>query len=132
MRVAKRECLSKLVLRLEHDRIDNDAEDERDEEVLCDCSFQYHANPGVSPLKRRTERGVQRDGEVSFLIPRLYALRLWSVAIEARTIYSGWILDSDWHSMLGVSQVQQAWAIANSLQCVQETLCRERKQDPEN
>ena len=33
---AKRECLSKMVAWLEHDRIDDDAEDERDKEVLCE------------------------------------------------------------------------------------------------
>ena len=33
---AKRECLSKLVARLKHDRIDDDVEDERNAEVLCD------------------------------------------------------------------------------------------------
>ena len=36
---AKRECLSKLVARLKHDRIDDDAENERDEEVLRECFF---------------------------------------------------------------------------------------------
>ena len=36
---AKRECLSKLVARLKHDRVDDDAENARDEEVLCDCFF---------------------------------------------------------------------------------------------
>ena len=55
---AKRECLS----RLEHDRTDDDAEDERNKEGLRDCLFpQCYANPGVSPLRRRTERGVRRD-----------------------------------------------------------------------
>ena len=59
---AKRECLSKLVARLEHDRTNDDAEDERNEEDLCDCFFpQYIASPGVSPLMRRTEREVRRD-----------------------------------------------------------------------
>ena len=54
---AKRECLSKLVARLKHDRIDDDAEDERNEEGLRDCfSPQYYTNPGVSPLRRGTER----------------------------------------------------------------------------
>ena len=53
---AKRECLSKLVARLKRDRIDDDAEDERNEEGLRDCFFpQYHANPGVYPLRRPTE-----------------------------------------------------------------------------
>ena len=59
---AKRECLSKLVVRLKHDRIDDDAEDERNEKGLRDCFFpKYYANPGVSPLRRRTERQVRRD-----------------------------------------------------------------------
>ena len=50
---AKRECLPKSVARLNHDRMDDDAEDERDEEGLRDCLFpQYHANPGASPLMR--------------------------------------------------------------------------------
>ena len=70
---AKRECLSKLVAWLKDDRIDVDAEDERGEEVLCDCLFpQYYANPGVSPWRRRTERGVRRDScaIISFLTAR--------------------------------------------------------------
>ena len=59
---AKRECVSKLVARLKHDRTDDDAEDEGNEEVLCDCFFpQYYANPEVSPLRRRTECEVRRD-----------------------------------------------------------------------
>ena len=59
---AKRECLSKLVARLKHDRIDDDADDERNEEGLRDCFFpQYYANPGESLLRRWTERGVRRD-----------------------------------------------------------------------
>ena len=59
---ATRECLPKSGARLKHDRIDDDAEDERNEEGLRDCSFpQYYANPGVSPLMRRTERDVRRD-----------------------------------------------------------------------
>ena len=58
----KRECLSKLVARLKHNRIDDDAEDERNEEGLRDCFFpQYYGNPGVSTSRRRTERGVRRD-----------------------------------------------------------------------
>ena len=58
----KRECLSKLVARLKHDRIDDDAEDERNEEGLRDCFFpQYYGTPRLSPLRRRTEREVQRD-----------------------------------------------------------------------
>ena len=51
---AKRECLSKLVSRLERDRTDDDAEDERNEEVLCDCFFpQYIVSPGTSPTMRK-------------------------------------------------------------------------------
>ena len=58
----KRGCLSELVVRLKHDRVDDDAEDERNEGVLCDCLFpQYYANPGASPSMRRTERGARRD-----------------------------------------------------------------------
>ena len=89
-----------LVAQLKHGRIDNGAEDERNEKGLRDCFFpQCYANPGVSPMRRRTERGVRRDScaiqdssmtgsakqfashvwqlrAVSFLIPRLFALRL--------------------------------------------------------
>ena len=36
---AKRDCLSKWAVRLKLDRVDDDAEDERDEEVMCDCFF---------------------------------------------------------------------------------------------
>ena len=47
---------------MKHDRIDDDAEDERNEEGLRDCLLpQYHANPGVSTLMRRTEGEVRRD-----------------------------------------------------------------------
>ena len=47
--------------RLKHDRIDDDAEDERNEEGLRDCLFpQYHANLGASSFMRRTEREVRR------------------------------------------------------------------------
>ena len=43
-------------------RIDDDAEDERNEEVLCDCFFpQRKTSLGVSPLMRRTEREVRSD-----------------------------------------------------------------------
>ena len=57
------ECLQKLVARLKHDRLDDDAEDERDEEIVsCDCfSPQRTASPGASQLRRRTEREVRRD-----------------------------------------------------------------------
>ena len=60
---AASECLPKAIARLTHDRIDDDAEDERDEEiVLYDCCFpQRTADPGVSRLRRRTEREVRRD-----------------------------------------------------------------------
>ena len=58
---AKRECLSKLVVRLKHDRTDDEAEDERNEEGLRDCLFpQHYEKTGASPLTRRTERGVRR------------------------------------------------------------------------
>ena len=54
---AKRECLSKWVAQLKHDRIDDDAENERDEEVWCDCFFpQRKASSGSSPLRKRTEK----------------------------------------------------------------------------
>ena len=47
---------------MKHDRIDDDDEDERNEEVLRECLFpKYYANPGESPLRRRTEREVRRD-----------------------------------------------------------------------
>ena len=85
---------------MKHDRIDDDAEDERNEEGLRDCSFpQYYTNPEVSPLRSRTEREVRRDGcgkehtvftegdDIhvlgavvsfnSFLNPRMFVLRLW-------------------------------------------------------
>ena len=40
---------------------DDNAEDERNEEGLCGYFFpQYYANPGVSSLRRRTEREVRR------------------------------------------------------------------------
>ena len=59
---AKRAFMPKLGARLKHDRIDDDAEDERNDEGLRDCLFpQYYANPGASPLMRRTEREVRRD-----------------------------------------------------------------------
>ena len=44
---AKRESLSKLVARLKHDRMDDDAE----------YDAVHSASLGVSPLRRRTERG---------------------------------------------------------------------------
>ena len=52
---AQRECLPKFGEPLKHDRIDEDAEDERNEEGLCDCFFpQYIVSPGTSPTLRRT------------------------------------------------------------------------------
>ena len=55
---AKCDCLSKSVARLKHDRADDDAEDERNEEVLCDCFFLQHIErPGTSPTRRRTKWG---------------------------------------------------------------------------
>ena len=63
---ATRECLPKLVARLKPGRIDDGAEYERNEEGVRDCLFpQYYANPGVFPLRRRTERGVRRDSCVT-------------------------------------------------------------------
>ena len=57
---AKRECLSKLVTRVKHEHIDDDAEDECNEEVLCDCFFpQCIVGPGTSPIRRRTECEVR-------------------------------------------------------------------------
>ena len=55
---AKRECLPKLGARLKHDRIDDGCEDEHNEEGVC-LFPQYYGNPGVSPLRRRTERGAR-------------------------------------------------------------------------
>ena len=54
---AKREW----VVRLKLHCIGDDAEGERDEEVVCDCLFpQSKASPGASPWKR-TECEVRRD-----------------------------------------------------------------------
>ena len=40
-----------------HDRIDDDAEDERNEGVLCDCFCpQRKTRAGVSPLLNETDR----------------------------------------------------------------------------
>ena len=45
---------------MKHDRIDDDAEDERNDEGLRGCLLpQYFANPGV--LMRRTEREVRQE-----------------------------------------------------------------------
>ena len=44
------------------DRIDDDAEEERDEEVMCDCFFpQCKVSPGSSPWRRRTKCEVRQD-----------------------------------------------------------------------
>ena len=44
------------------DRIDDDAEDELDNEVMCDCFFQQcKVSPGSSPWRRRTKREVRQD-----------------------------------------------------------------------
>ena len=75
---AKRERLSKLVARLKHDRTDDDAEDERNEEVLCECFFpQYIVSPGTSPTMRRTRCNVRRDScdVVSFKTVRQRAVQ---------------------------------------------------------
>ena len=60
---AARECLPKFVARLKHARPDDDAEDERDEEIVLDACFFPHrtASSGASPLRRRTERDVRKD-----------------------------------------------------------------------
>ena len=60
---AARECLPKSVARLKHARIVDDAEDERDDEVVLDACFFPHraASLGASPLRRRTERDVRKD-----------------------------------------------------------------------
>ena len=60
---AGRECLAKLVARLNHARIEDDAEDERDEEVVLDACFFPHrtASSEVSPLRRRTEHDVLKN-----------------------------------------------------------------------
>ena len=77
-RVIQSECLSKLVAPLKHDRIDDDAEDERNEEILCDCFFpQYIVSSGVSAMWRRTEGEVRRDScdSVSFKTVRRRAVQ---------------------------------------------------------
>ena len=59
---AKRECLSEWAVRVKLDRIDDDAEDERDKEIMCDCFFpQCKVSPGSSPWRRRTQCEVRRD-----------------------------------------------------------------------
>ena len=45
---------------------------------------------------------------VSFLVPRLFVLRIWSVAIQTRTVHSHRMFEDDWYWTLGVSRVQQA------------------------
>ena len=55
---AKCECLSKVVVRMEHDRIDDGAEDKCNEEVLYDCFFWEC--PGASLMRRQTECEVRR------------------------------------------------------------------------
>ena len=53
---AKREGLSGLACRLKHDRIDDDAEDERDEEVLCESLFpQYITEVKVACEERKVK-----------------------------------------------------------------------------
>ena len=44
-------------------RPDDEAEDERDEEVILDACFFPHgtASPGASPLRRHTERDMRED-----------------------------------------------------------------------
>ena len=86
---AKRECLPKLGARMKHDRIDDDAEDERNEEGLRDCLFsQYYANPGVCPLRRRTEREVRQDssGEVHIVFTEGNTIHLLYATVSFKTI----------------------------------------------
>ena len=60
---AARECLPKLVVRLKHASIDDDADDERDGEVVLDACVYSHrtASPGASTLRRRTVHDVLSD-----------------------------------------------------------------------
>ena len=60
---AARECLPKLVVPLKHASIDDDADDERDGEVVLDACVYSHrtASPGASTLKRRTVHDVLKD-----------------------------------------------------------------------
>ena len=60
---AASECLPKLVARLKHARVDDDAEDERKGEVILDAWFFPHrtASPAASPLRKRTKRDVRKD-----------------------------------------------------------------------
>ena len=60
---AVRECLPKLAVRLKHASFDDDAEDERDGEVVLDACVDSHrtASPGASTLRRRTVRDVLQD-----------------------------------------------------------------------
>ena len=59
---AKRECWSEWAVRVKLDRIDDDAEDERDKAVMCDCfSSQCKVSPGSSPWRRRTKCEVRQD-----------------------------------------------------------------------
>ena len=47
---------------MKDDRIDDDAEDECNKEVLCDCFFpQCIVSLGTSPIRRRTQCEVRRD-----------------------------------------------------------------------
>ena len=60
--VQTRECLSEWAVRVKVDRIDDDAEDEHDKEVMCDCFFPHcKASFGSSPRRRRTKCEVRRD-----------------------------------------------------------------------
>ena len=59
---AQRACPSEWAVRVKLDRVDDDAEDERDKEVMCDCFFpQRKASPGLSLWKRRTKCEVRQD-----------------------------------------------------------------------
>ena len=101
---ATRECLSKLVPRLKHDRTDDDAEDERNEEDLCDCFLpQYIVSPGTSPTMRRTKCEVRRDScnIVSFKTVRRREVQTSSQVMcdscrrAVSAVEGRWLSDSD-------------------------------------
>ena len=54
---AKRECQSEWAAQVELDRIDDDAIDERDKEVMC----AWKVSLGSSPWRIRTKRDVRQD-----------------------------------------------------------------------
>ena len=61
---------------------------------LCHCFIQDSSTTGSANHSR----------EVSFLSPRVFALRVWSVAVRARTVCSCWMLDADRYGTLGVTR----------------------------